>query len=476
MKLYNSLKKEVEDFTEIEKGTVRMYSCGPTVYNNLHIGNLSAFIYADLLRRTLTVNGYKVRAVMNITDVDDKTIRDSKRDYPDLDPMEALQTLTRKYEEVFLADITRIGNDTDALTFIRATETIDEMIRLTQKLLDEGIAYPAEDGIYFSIMEYELAGYTYGQLQTIDRSHEHARIANDEYDKDSASDFALWKKAEKGEPSWDAAFTHKNKSIDMAGRPGWHIECSAMSERLLGVPFDIHTGGIDLKFPHHENEIAQSSGASGEQVFANYFVHNNHILIDGKKMSKSLGNVYTLRDIEDKGFDPLALRLLVLSSHYRSESNFTWEILEAAQNRLRNWQATANLRWQPLASNRSMNRYVQRINVQSLLEEDLDTPRALALVDAIFGDIERTGFHQDESNLFEEFLSYLNLALGINLLMPNITDEQKQLISEREKAREKKDWAKSDELRDALKAQGIDIRDTANGQIWSYLYSERAVE
>ncbi len=479
MKLYNTLTRKVEAFRPLEDKKVKMYSCGPTVYNNLHIGNLSAFIYADLLRRTLAASGYDVTAVMNITDVDDKTIRDSKRDYPDADPMDALQKLTRKYEDVFKNDIERIGNDTSALTYIRATETIEEMIALTQKLLNNGIAYPADDGIYFSIKEYETAGFKYGLLQKIDRSHEHERIANDEYDKDHVSDFALWKKAEEGEPSWDAIFTHEGKEIEMAGRPGWHIECSAMSEKLLEVPFDIHTGGIDLKFPHHENEIAQSCGSSGEKEFARYFVHNNHILIDGKKMSKSLGNFYTLRDIEEKGFDPIAFRLLVLSSHYGNESNFTWEILEAAQNRLKNWQAAADLRWQTqsrhperseteskdlaadkdqISRPRSGHEASQaRDDILRALQDNLDTPQAIATIDQYF----------DKSTPDDDILKNIKDLLGIDLLKPDITNEQKQLIKNRETARDAKDWAKSDELRDQLKEQGLEIKDTDHGSIWS---------
>lgn len=455
MKLYNSLSKKIEELKPIKDGQVSMYSCGPTVYNNLHIGNLSAFIYADLLRRTLAAS-YEVKAVMNITDIDDKTIRDSRRDYPKLEPMEALNTLTRKYEEVFLNDIERIGNDTNSLTFIRATETIDEMIALTQKLLDNGIAYPAEDGIYFSIMEYELAGHTYGELQSIDRTHEHARIANDEYDKDSASDFALWKKAEAGEPNWPATFIHDGKDIGMAGRPGWHIECSAMSEKLLGVPFDIHTGGIDLKFPHHENEIAQSCGATGAESFANHFVHNNHILIDGKKMSKSLGNVYTLRDVEEKGFDPAAFRLLVLSSHYRSESNFSWDILEAAANRLKRWRSMADLRWQLDTATD-----LEPETLPAILQEDLDTPKALAAVDKFFDEVEQDSTYPDIKSLND-----IKDLLGIDLLDEDVTDAQKKLITERSIARDAKNWSESDRIRDELKDQGIGLNDTATGQTW----------
>ena len=472
MKIYNSLTKQLEEIEPMQPGKVGLYSCGPTVYNNLHIGNLAAFIYADLLRRTLAQK-LAVNAVMNITDVDDKTIRDSRRDHPDLNPKQALTKLTQKYEKIFLDDTARIGNDTSALHFIRATDSIEEMISLTQKLLDNNIAYIAEDGVYFSIQEYEKAGYTYGVLQTIDRSHEHARIANDEYDKDHVSDFALWKRAENGEPSWDATFTHDSKQTTIPGRPGWHIECSAMSQKLLGIPFDIHTGGIDLKFPHHENEIAQARGALRTNSFANYFVHNNHVLIDGKKMSKSLGNFFTLRDIEDKGFDPIAFRLLVLSSHYRSESNFSWDILQAAQMRLAHWQYCADLRFQTIAYNKDQHPVQEldlktyQANLAECLEDDLDSPRALIAAYSGLEQAKLRGVDNNTRDAYTEYIEFIKNRLGIDLMKTSdISDDQKKLVSERQKARDNKDWQKSDQLRDALQSQGIGIDDTEHGQIW----------
>ena len=460
MKLYNSLTKTLEEFKPIDSNKIRMYSCGPTVYNNLHIGNLSAFIYADLLRSVLSKSHHDVSAVMNITDVDDKTIAASKRDYPELEPKEGLKQLTQKYEKVFKEDIERIGVWTEKLTFINATDTIAEMIELTQSLLDKGFAYPSDDGIYFSIKNYEEAGYTYGQLQQIDRSHEQARISNDEYDKESASDFALWKRAGDGEPSWEAVFTTARDSIDMPGRPGWHIECSAMSHKLLGEPFDIHTGGIDLKFPHHENEIAQTTAATGNKVMANYFVHNNHVLIDGRKMSKSLGNVITLREIEEKGFAPLAFRLLVLSSHYRSESNFSWDILEAAQNRTTNWRNMFNRRLQQEIF--SDNERDITNEIVEILQNDLDTPKVLAYIDEYFDEVDKNGNMPSRETLIT-----IRDLLGLDLLDYDITDEQKQTIKDREQARIAKDWLKSDELRAELEQQGITVSDRSNGTAWS---------
>jgi cysteinyl-tRNA synthetase len=456
MKIFNSLHNKIEDFKPLNEGKVGLYSCGPTVYNSLHIGNLSAFIYADVLHRALTANGYEVFHVMNITDVDDKTIRDSKKDYPDDDPQTALKKLTDKYTKIFKNDLVATKNDVESITFISAVETIDEMVELTQKLIDKGIGYIADDGIYFSIKAYQETGNVYGYLQKVEISKTQSRIANDEYDKENVYDFALWKATTPGEPSWNAEFDVNGEKIVMPGRPGWHIECSAMSEKLLGVPFDIHTGGIDLKFPHHENEIAQTRG-SGSKGLSNYFFHNNHLLVDGAKMSKSLGNFYTLRDIETRGIDPQAFRLLVLESHYRTESNFSWEILEAAKNRLKNWLSVADRMYQ-LPENSNLEIIKKMTNA---LSNDLNTSKVLVNINNYFDDVISLG----ESPNKQVILAIKNLV-GIDLITDDITESQKEILKERLSVREVKDWAKSDELRDTLKAQGIGINDTQNTQIW----------
>jgi cysteinyl-tRNA synthetase len=459
MKLYNSLVKKNEEFVSIAPGKVGLYSCGPTVYNNLHIGNLAAFIYADVLRRTFEVNGYEVKHVMNITDIDDKTIRDSKVEFPNDEPHEALKKLTDKYTEVFLKDMESVGNSLENLTLISAVDTIPEMIKLTQKLLDNDIAYIADDGVYFSITKYYQSGKKYGVFQNIATQQSKARIVNDEYDKESAADFALWKKAEEGEPSWEAKFSEDNMVTEMSGRPGWHIECSAMSEKTLGVPFDIHTGGIDLKFPHHENEIAQTCGA-GAKKLANYFFHNNYILIDSKKMSKSLGNFYTLRDLEKKGYKSECFRLLVLESHYHSESNFSWDILTAVTNRYRNWMNSSETIWQlPESSNTEL---IEKINIY--LSDNLNTPLALREIDLYFEKILATN---ESPNM--GVIEHINSALGINLKSNNINKQAKDLLLKREKARKEKDWELSDSLRDELYKLGINIRDSSTGQIWGRL-------
>lgn len=456
MKLFNSLHNRLEDFKPINDEMIGLYSCGPTVYNYLHIGNLSAFIYADMLRRALVANGYKVHHVMNITDVDDKTIRDSKKEFPGDSPEVALSKLTDKYTEIFKTDLSATHNDVSEIDFISAVATIPEMIELTQKLLDNKIAYIADDGVYFSIKAYQNSGNIYGYLQKVEVAKSQARISNDEYDKESVSDFALWKREGEGEPSWPAEFQEGTTTVKMPGRPGWHIECSAMSEKLLGTPFDIHTGGIDLKFPHHENELAQTRG-SGSKGLANYFVHNNHVLVDGKKMSKSLGNFYTLRDIEKKGFSPLAFRLVVLESHYRSESNFSWDILTAAQNRLKNWQAVADRVWQlPEFEDEDVLR-----KITNALANDLNTPKILVHIDTYLDAVVEAHCAPNKS-----VLAQIQAMTGIDITTEDINSDIKKIIQKRQKAREDKDWATSDKLRDELKEIGIGINDSSEGQIW----------
>jgi cysteinyl-tRNA synthetase len=476
VELYNSLTKKKEEFKSIDDGTVRMYSCGPTVYDSPHIGNLSTFIRDDLLKRTLRAAGYKVKHVMNITDVDDKTIRDSKNEeyFVEGDEMQSLLNLTDKFSKVFREDIEKVGNDVDSVEFIRATETVKEMVELTNDLLRNGIAYRTEDGMYFSISRYLATGKEYGLLQKLNLSQSRSRIDNDEYEKDSAADFALWKARGEGEPVWGAEFEDSSGKFSMAGRPGWHIECSAMSQKLLGVPFDIHTGGIDLKFPHHENEIAQSCGALGTEEFAKTFVHMSHILVDGRKMAKSAKNFYTLRDIEERGFDPMAFRVLVLSGHYRSEINFSWEILEAAQNRLKNWRAIADLTWQGEGMPEDSSIRAGLIetfiyNMEEYLFDDLYTPKLLALIDSTLNDAINVspslGFKYKQG--LTTIIMYIENYLGVRIMRGDISAENKELLQKRQKARDEKDFAESDRIRDELRMQGIEVRDDKNGQIWS---------
>lgn len=466
MRLYNTRTHQVDEFHPLRDNEVRMYSCGPTVYNHAHIGNLSSYIYADILRRTLKANGYNVKHVMNFTDVDDKTIRDSHRDYPDDQPMLALQRLTKHYEQVFLDEMTAVGNNIHDVTFVKATDNIDIIQRLIRRLLSQGEAYVTDDGIYFSIAKYRQ-NRTYGQLSHVDFADQQTtdRVAADEYDKDQVHDFALWKRQKPGEPAWDFQLAD---GTDMPGRPGWHIECSAMSTRNLGQPFDIHTGGVDLIFPHHENEIAQSTAGDQPELYANFFVHNEHLLVNGKKMSKSAHNFYTLPDLAAKGYDPLDFRMLVLQSHYRSATDFSWQNLQAARNRRRHWRNIAELRHQ-ISDNPSQEQtdQIHHLVEQALadLSNDLDTPNALKYFDAAYD-----CFSPQQTDLAA--LDYLVqstdqlLGLGIAKSTPDIGETDYALIDQRQTARQTRDWTKSDQLRDKLQSRGINIMDGTR-PIWS---------
>lgn len=479
LKLHNTLTKIIEPLQPLIPDNVAIYSCGPTVYDNVHIGNLSSFIIADTLRRVVSANELTARHVMNFTDVDDKTIRRSRELYPELDAMSALKKLTTDCSESFLRDMRAIGNDVEALTFIRAADdtTIQGMRELITELLQNGFAYIADDGVYFSIDAYKKSGKTYGQLVTLNESNMSAeRIQNDEYDKDSAHDFALWKVQKPGEPAWE--FTLGGK--DLTGRPGWHIECSVMSRQGLGQPFDIHTGGIDLAFPHHENEIAQSTAGRDNAVYASMFVHNEHILIDGKKMSKSLNNFYTLADLTTQGIDPLAFRLLVLQSHYRRATNFSFDNAQAAKNRLQHWRTIAALRHQThdtlrdddikSTDERTISLLATSQAVVEALSNDLGTPEALSIIDDAFSRLDSKLLSDIHQFGLIELLTTIDATLGLQLMAstPDITDNAKQLILQREQARTDKNWLASDELRDELLRQGIIVRDTTRGTIWEY--------
>jgi len=461
MKLH-TLTRKTEEFKPLDGRNVRMYSCGPTVYDHPHIGNLSGFVYIDTLRRVLKASGYDVRHVMNITDVEDKIITRSQERHPELSPEDAMKQLTQHYTQLFMDNVQAVGNDIAAMEFIRATDSIEGMRALIRELHDGGFAYIADSSIYFSIEKYKASGKTYGQLLDITSGNTSAaRIDNDEYDKASVHDFALWKGGKPGEPAWEFELD----GHDLTGRPGWHIECSAMSVAALGQPFDIHTGGVDLIFPHHENEIAQST-AGGGTVYAKTFVHNEHLLVDGRKMSKSLGNFFTIQDVLERGHDPLAFRLMILQSHYRSQANFTWDVLEAASNRLQTLQQLADLRWQPVGKGNA-DWQPQQDEILKHLQNDLDTPQALATLSKLADQVTQTGVGAQTQDAFGQLLAWLDNLLGLDLgTRPDITHEQKDLLTQRQKARDAKDWPTSDNLRDQLKDQGIAINDAPNGQSW----------
>jgi cysteinyl-tRNA synthetase len=317
--------------------------------------------------------------------------------------------------------------------------------------------YIGDDGIYFDITKDDH----YGVLVKLDRSHEHHRINNDEYDKDHIADFALWKKQSGDEPAWPLELDGQ----ELTGRPGWHLECSAMSVKYLGQPFDIHTGGVDLKFPHHENEIAQSRAAGGGKL-ANYFMHGEHLLVDGHKMSKKLQNFYTLADIVDEGYSPMALRLLFLQAHYRSQLNFTRASLEASQNTLNRFYAWSDLQFQNLESNDLKVNYPLALQeIKQSLSNDLATPEALNWFNGAVNRIDHLGIDSESIRILAKSADVL---LGLDLSKrEDISDEQKSLIDSRRRAKYEKEFTESDKIRDELKKQGIEVRDTDNGQLWS---------
>lgn len=446
--LYNTLTRKKEIFRPLKKGVVGLYTCGPTLHNYVHIGNLRTYIFQDALIRTLKHAGYTVRHIMNTTDVDDKTIRASK------EAGTTLKAFTRDYEKAFLEDEKKlnIGRPT---VLSRATEHIREMVGLIELLLKRGYAYEKEGSIYFSVEKFKR----YGKLARLNREglKVGARIDVDEYAKENAQDFVLWKRKKEGEPSWPAPFG--------AGRPGWHIECSAMSMKHLGSTFDMHAGGVDLIFPHHENEIAQSEAATGKP-FARHWVHGEHLLVDGQKMAKSLRNFYTLRDIEAKNIDPLAYRYLVLTAHYRSKLNFTWESLAAANQSLnRLYDFVQGLQLLKSHFNRRGMLSVYKNKFKKALYDDLQTPKALAVLWDLVSDY-RKDPNKFSSKEVLELLHDFDRVLGFGL--KNIRSEKtpaeiKKLLREREVYRKNKDWKKADEIRDKILSLGFTVKDSPSG-------------
>jgi cysteinyl-tRNA synthetase len=466
-KLYNTQTKKKEEITPLDGKTIRMYSCGPTVYNFAHIGNLRAFLVTDLLKRSLRVHNYVVQHVMNITDVDDKTIRDSQKNGMTRD------AFTKKYEKEFFSDLNTLNVD-PANMYPRATENIGGMITMIQSLLDKGIAYLGGDGsIYYAVRKFS----GYGKLSHIDvtalQEGASGRVKKDEYTKESVQDFALWKAwdAADGDNSWPATFTVGDTTQEIKGRPGWHIECSVMSCKHLGNHFDIHTGGIDLIFPHHENEIAQSEAANDEP-FVSVWVHNEHLLVEGKKMSKSVGNFYTLRDIISKGYDPLAFRYLLLATHYRQKMNFTFDNLAAARNSLDRIQDFI-YRMQEVtredgdALTAKIEEY--RNAILLALADDLNTPAALESLFELIGDVYQhiETLSSTEAKAALDVIKMFNDVFAVvQFEKMTLPEDVAQLIKEREEARADKNWAQSDILRDKIKQRGYVIEDTPQGTRW----------
>jgi len=460
---FNTLTRRKERFAPLEKGKVKMYTCGPTVYDFAHIGNFRAFIFEDVLRRWLKYRGFRVTQVMNLTDVDDRTIAASKKaNVP-------LSEHTRQYVEAFFEDLQTL-NIEKAEHYPRATEHVPEMVALIKKLVQKGYAYKGEDGsIYYDISKFK----DYGKLSKfkVEKLKAGARVKVDEYEKAEARDFALWKAwtEEDGDVFWE---TDIGK-----GRPGWHIECSAMSMKYLGETLDIHTGGVDNMFPHHENEIAQSEAATGKK-FVNYWLHNEHLLVEGKRMGKRFGNYYTVRDLVGKlGHNPLAVRYLLMSTHYRQQFNFTFDGLEATKNaidRLTNFMyrlKDANGK----GSEKEINQLMTRVQKEfgNAMDDDLNIGVAIAALfefvrevnNLVDGNLLSNEEAQQVYELMSEFDTVL-AVLGDLSKEENLPEEAQELIQRREEARKARDWKTADQLRIQLKAIGVIIEDTPQGLRW----------
>ena len=470
LRFYNTLGKKKEGFTPLEKGKVGLYTCGPTVYDYAHLGNFRAYVFEDLLRRYLEYKGYRVTQVMNITDVDDKTIKGAK------EKGVALAQYTKKYEDAFFEDIKTL-NIKKANYYPKATGHIQEMVNLIKRLLEKNYAYTKDGSIYFSVKKFPA----YGKLSGVDLSQmkEGERADFDEYQKEDIKDFCLWKKAKEGEPSWETEIGQ--------GRPGWHIECSAMSMKYLGEGFDLHTGGADNIFPHHENEIAQSQAATGKQ-FVKFWLHCAYLLVNNEKMAKSKGNFYTLRDLLNKGYHPITIRYLLLSTHYRAPLNFNFEGLaqgRATVDRIGDFYSRLN--WMTKQGkfkgyNRILSDKVTKTkkDFEESLDDDLNISAALA---SLFGLIKETNIALEGRNLnkknidevlqtlkeFDKVLGFLGFE-GVYRRKKTKEDEETleifKLIAQRDEARRKKEFKKADEIRKKLLKKGIVLEDTKEGTRW----------
>ncbi len=439
LKLYNTLIRQVEDFSPLSPPKVGMYTCGPTVYDFAHIGNLRTYIFEDILQKILETDGFEVMRVMNITDIEDKIIKKAKEQNV------SISEITEPFTKYFFEDLNKL-NIKHANVFPKATEHVGKMIKYIEVLVDKGLAYVEEDGsVYFDISKFA----DYGKLSQLDKREikAGARVKSDEYSKEDVQDFALWKTSGPDEVGYDSPWGR--------GRPGWHIECSVMSQEYLGDTFDIHAGAVDLIFPHHENEIAQAEGKTGRK-FANFFTEGEHLLVNNQKMAKSLGNFFTLRDIEQKGFEPLALRYLFLTAHYRDKLNFTWESLTAAQNALNNLREIIRDWEEPkIGCAEFEQKFMDAVN------NDLNMPQAVAVMwDMVKSDNPTSC----KAKTILEMDKILGLKLDEYLGKPlAIPEEVQKLVNQREQARKSGDFKKSDELRKEIKKLGYEIEDTPAG-------------
>jgi cysteinyl-tRNA synthetase len=459
IQFFNTLTGKIEPFKSVVPGEVRLYTCGPTVYDYGHIGNFRAYIFEDLLKRFLIFMGYKVIHVMNITDVDDKTIRGANVQGV------KLQEYTKKYIDAFFEDIKTL-NIARADYYPRATDHVPEMVEMVRGLLKKGYAYEKDGSIYFSIAKFP----NYGRLSKIKLSElkPGQRMEADEYEKESANDFALWKHKKEGEPFWETEIGQ--------GRPGWHIECSAMSSKYLGETFDIHCGGVDNIFPHHENEIAQSEAYSGKK-FVNYWLHCHHLIVDGEKMSKSKGNFYTLRDLLAKNVDPSSLRYLLLSTHYRKMLNFTFGALDQAKaslQRIKDFVYELKKGTFAEGENRKIAELLEKTKQKFIkgLSDDLNISAALT---AIFEMIRKVNIQISRGKILSKdaaglvsFIHFLDEVLAVLSEKEEkfLPEEILKRIEEREKARRARNYELADQIRQELLQQGIVLEDTKDGVRW----------
>ncbi len=477
IELFNTLSRQLETFEPLQPNVVRMYTCGPTVYDYAHIGNIRAFLCADLLQRVLRfVGGYEVRWVMNITDIDDKTIRGSAPHSPlwrpemgeqTEDPQENLRRYTRFYEQAFVEDLERMHIRRHFLAALpRATEYIAAMQELVRRIVARGFGYVAGGSVYFDLSAWRQQA-PYGRLLPLDPAsiRAGARIDSDQYEREEISDFVLWKARKAGEPWWDFELNGQH----LPGRPGWHLECSAMEHELLGLPFDIHTGGIDLRFPHHENEIAQSMAGYGVEP-TRFWVHNEFLEVEGQKMSKSLGNFFTLRDLLQRGLDPLDIRFAMLGAHYRSPFNFTFAGIEAARRaRHRVQEYIYALHDATTQEGITVDVPALRERIFGHLAEDLHTPKALAEFFSFLNATPAGALSADSRRGVLEFIAAFNQILDVWQITPRppeeIPEEIRRLAEQRWLLRLQRRYAEADALRHQIQQAGYTIKDLRDGYL-----------
>ena len=464
LKFYNTPSRKIEEFKPLNPENVKVYTCGPTVYASPHIGNWVAFIYWDILIRTLKLNGYNVTRTMNITDVghlvsdeddgEDKLEKGARREG------KTVWEIAEFYTNEFLKGMHDL-NLIKPENLSKATDFIPEQIKIIENLSKKGFTYKTSDGIYFDTAKFpKYADFAHLDLENLKAG---ARV-NFNPEKKNLSDFALWK--------WSPKDQKRGMEWEYCGRmgfPGWHLECSAIAINTLGETIDIHTGGIDHIPVHHTDEIAQSETFTGK-TFSNYWLHCNHMTSEGKKISKSLGNGFTLEQIMSQGFSPMDFKMFVLQSQYRTESNFSFENLKSAQNRLKNWQNIASLRWQVKRNDGTIPSLATKQIILEEVNDNLDTPKALAKIDEIFGEIIKANPEKLNYDNLLELIEFIDELLGLNLITstPDIPDEIKMKIIERNNARAEKNWAKSDEIRNELLSKNIILRDTPKKSFWEY--------